>query len=87
MTVLTATELARNLSRILDRLEQAGEEVVIVRNNRPVGRLIPGAPTMTCREAFGDLYGTLSDEEGAAWLRDIEGADRPLDQDLHDPWE
>ena len=87
MKTLTATEFARNLSRILDSLEHGHEEVVITRNKRPVARLIPGSPTMTALEAMGDIYGLLSDEEGAAWLKDARGADAVLSKELRDPWE
>ena len=87
MTVLTAGELARNLSRILKRVEHDGEEVVIVRGDHPIARLVPGAPAMAAREALADLYGVLSDEEGESWLRDARGADRQLDGELRDPWE
>ena len=52
-----------------------------------MARLIPGAPIMTAREFLGDLYGLLSDDEGEAWLRDMKGADRRLDEELRDPWE
>ena len=70
MKTLTAAALARNLSRVLDRMEHEGDEVVIVRNRHPVARLIPGAPVMTALEALSDLYRTLPDDAGARWLRD-----------------
>ena len=72
MPTMTATEIARNFSRVLDSLEHGEEEVGIVRNNRPVARLIPEARAMTAAEVFGDLCGILSPEEGRAWLEDIE---------------
>jgi antitoxin (DNA-binding transcriptional repressor) of toxin-antitoxin stability system len=86
MVTMTATDFARNLSRVLDRLEHGGEEVTVVRNHRAVARLSPGAPGMTAREAFSDLEGLLSEAEGAAWLDDCKGADRPLSEELLDPW-
>ena len=86
MVTMTATEFSRNLSRVLDRLEQGGEEVVVMRNHRVVARLSPGAPGMTAREAFSDLEGLLSEAEGAAWLVDCKGADRALNGELRDPW-
>ena len=85
MKTLTAAELARNLSRVLDRLEHDGEEMIIVRDNRPIGRLVPTTIGMTVDEAFGDLYGILSDEEGEAWLRDMKGFDRNLAQFCRKP--
>jgi antitoxin (DNA-binding transcriptional repressor) of toxin-antitoxin stability system len=87
MTVLTATQLARNLDRVLDRLEHGGEEVLIVRGDQPLARLLPGTPTVTAHEFLSDLYGVLTDEEGEAWLNDMKGMDRTLDEELHDPWE
>lgn len=87
MKSLTATELARNLSRVLDNLEYGREEIVITRNKRSVARLVPGAPSMTAHEAMNDLYGLLLDEEGAAWLRDARGREAVLSEELRDPWE
>lgn len=87
MKTLTDSDLARDLASVLDGLEREGEEVVILRNNRPIGRLVPEPRGMTVREAFGDLCGILTDEEGEALLRDIEQMDRILDQGVRDPWE
>jgi antitoxin (DNA-binding transcriptional repressor) of toxin-antitoxin stability system len=87
MKTVTTTEFAENASRILEHVESGDEEIVIVRDDHPVARLIPSNAGMTVREAFGDLPGLLTDEEAEAWLRDAEGADRSLDQELRDPWE
>jgi len=87
MVTMTATELARNLSSVLSRLEHGSEEVIIVRNRHIVGKLVPGAPAMTAMEAFADLFGAISDKEGKAWLKDCRRAERPLRKELADPWE
>lgn len=86
MISMTATEIARGFSRILDKLEQGGEEIVILRNNHPVAKLIPGAPRMNAIEALGDLYGTLDDQEGTDWLGDIRKGDRMMAAEARDPW-
>lgn len=86
MRTVTATEAARNFSRVLDLLEHGSEEIVVLRNNHPVAKLIPGAPRMTALEALADLYRTLPDEEGAAWLEDARHMDRRLRKQLRDPW-
>jgi antitoxin (DNA-binding transcriptional repressor) of toxin-antitoxin stability system len=86
MKMLTATEVSRNFSRILDELERGGEEIVIVRGRHPVAKMVPGAPRLTALEALGDLHRTLDDAEGRAWLEDMVGADRPLRQEVRDPW-
>jgi antitoxin (DNA-binding transcriptional repressor) of toxin-antitoxin stability system len=87
MKTLTATELARNLSRILDSLEHGSEEIVIVRNKHAVAKLIPGAPMMTALEAMSDLHRTLPYAEGEAWLRDSRKIADAVDDGMSDPWE
>jgi len=84
---MTATEVVRGFSRLLDKLEHGGEEIVIVRNNHPIAKLTPGAPRMNAIEALGDLYGTLDDHEGTSWLKDIRKGDRMIAAEARDPWE
>ena len=43
MRTISATEAARNFSRMLDLLEHESEEIIVVRNNHPVAKLVPGA--------------------------------------------
>lgn len=86
MKTLSATEIARAFSRVLDELERGGEEVVILRNKHPVAKLVPGAPRMTALEAFSDIYRTLDDTEGARWIEHMDGADRLLVAEARDPW-
>jgi antitoxin (DNA-binding transcriptional repressor) of toxin-antitoxin stability system len=71
----------------LDSLEHDEKEVGIVRNNRPVARLVPEPRRMTAREALEGIYGVLSEEEGEDLLRAIELCDRPLATEMRDPWE
>jgi antitoxin (DNA-binding transcriptional repressor) of toxin-antitoxin stability system len=56
---ITATELARNLRRVLDRLAIEGEEIVIERNRQQVARVLAGLARQTALEAMADLYRTL----------------------------
>src|SRR6266508_359833 len=86
MRTVTATEAARNFSRVLDLLEHESEEIVVLRNNQPVAKLVPGAPRMTALEALADLYRTLPDAEGAAWIEDARRMDRRLRKQVRDPW-
>jgi antitoxin (DNA-binding transcriptional repressor) of toxin-antitoxin stability system len=83
---MTATEVSRHFSRVLDTLERGEEEIVVLRGRHPVARMVPGAPRMTALEALGDLYRTLDDAEGEAWLEDMAGADRRLRREVRDPW-
>lgn len=87
MITMNATDFSRNLSRILDRLEFESEEIEIVRNKHTVARIIPGAPKLSAMEAFADIYGAISDEEGASWLEDCKQFDHTLAEELKDPWE
>ena len=41
---------------------------------------------MTALEALADLYRTLPDAEGAAWLEDARRMDRRLRKQVRDPW-
>jgi len=70
MKTITATELARNLSEILDRLAVEREEIVIERNHRQVARLVPGPGRLTALEALADVYQTLPEDTAATWEAD-----------------
>jgi len=84
---LTATEVARNFSQVLDDLEESREEVVIVRNHRMIARIIPEPGEQNALEVLGDLYRTL-DEKTAAELVEAMNLSRKsgtLDE-IRDPW-
>ncbi len=85
MTKLTASELARNLSSVLDRLEFGGEEIIVLRNNHPIARMIPGSPHRTALEAMADLYRTIAPEAAEKWLEDSKTGGA-LERELKDPW-
>jgi len=89
MRTITATELARNLRRVLDRLAIEGEEIVIKRNRDQVARLLPGPAQQTALEAMSDLYRTLPDSAAATWEADSRKGrwkgDR-LHKGVRDPW-
>ena len=83
---MTATEFAKNLKRALDRVEFGGEEIIIVRNNHKIARLIPGPPHMTALEAMADLYRTLPQDAAKDWL-DESRMSATLSEELRDPWD
>ena len=89
MQTITATELARNLRQVLDRLAVEQSEIVIERNHQPVGRLLPGAWRMTALEALADLYQTLPDAAGKDWLTDSRSTDLVdvVAEEILDPWD
>lgn len=81
---VTATEMARNFKGMLNRVEFGREELVIVRNNHQVARVIPGPATMNALEAMGDIYRSLPEEAGYNWLADSRVEDG--EEELRDPW-
>jgi antitoxin (DNA-binding transcriptional repressor) of toxin-antitoxin stability system len=86
---LSVTEVARNFSAVLDALERDQEEVVLVRNQRQVARLIPEAPRHDALSVFGDLYRTLDDEAAVALSAAIAShrkGRRGRVSELRDPW-
>jgi prevent-host-death family protein len=86
---ITATELARRLSEVLDRLAVEGDEIVIERNNRQVARLIPGPGRLTALEAMADLYRTLPENAASTWEADsrstLKGSRLP--HGVRNPWD
>lgn len=74
MTTVNVHEAKSNLSRLLAQVE-AGDDVVIARNGKPVARLVPCEPPG--RRQFGSLSGRITladsffdplpDAEIAAW--------------------
>lgn len=87
MKTVTATELARNFRTMLDRVEFKHEELIVVRNNHEVARIIPGPSLMTAIEAMSDLYRTLPEKAAADWLKDTRSAGGKLKEEMRDPWE
>jgi antitoxin (DNA-binding transcriptional repressor) of toxin-antitoxin stability system len=58
MKTLSVTEVARNFSTMLDRVERDQEEIVLVRDQRTIARLVPEGPQQDALAVFGDLYRT-----------------------------
>ena len=86
MLQITATELARKFKQMMNLVEFQGEELIIVRNNHQVAKIIPGPATMTALEAMSDLYRTLPDDAGAEWVSDSREGTTDNLTNLHDPW-
>jgi hypothetical protein len=86
---LSATDVARNFSAVLDALERDQEEIVLVRNRRCVARLVPEAPSQDALSVFGDLYRTLDDQTAGALSAAIASnrkSRRARMAELRDPW-
>ena len=74
MKTISATELARNLRRVLDRIVADGEEVVIERNQQQIARLVAGPGRPNEFEAMADLCRTVADDVAATWETDAKGS-------------
>lgn len=83
------TTVARNFSAVLDAVERDQEEIVLVRNDRHIARLVPEAPRQDALSVFGDLYRTLDDETAGALTAAIASQRkrrRGRVSELRDPW-
>lgn len=86
---MSVTEVARNFSAVIDTLERDQEEIVLVRNQRHVARLVPEAPQQDALSVFGDLYRTLDDETAdalTAALTSRRKRRRGRVSELRNPW-
>lgn len=86
MIAMTATDFSKNLKKTLDRLEFGGEEIIIMRNNHKIARIIPGTPHLTALEAMADIYRTLPPKSGRDWLKDSRTGGM-LSEEMRDPWD
>jgi antitoxin (DNA-binding transcriptional repressor) of toxin-antitoxin stability system len=89
MKTLSVTDAARNFSAVLDGLERDREEIVLVRNRRPIARLVPEMPHQDALSVFGDLYRILDDETAAALSAAIASSRksrRGRVSQLREPW-
>jgi PHD/YefM family antitoxin component YafN of YafNO toxin-antitoxin module len=86
MLSVTATELARNFRTMLDKVEFKHEELIVIRNNHEVARIIPGPATMTALEAMANIYRTLPEEAADSWFKDARHTEKGLKDEVSDPW-
>lgn len=87
--MLSVTEVARNFSAVLDRVEHQQEEILLVRNRRRVARLVPEPLEQTALEVFGDLYQTLDERTATALAAQVSAARksrRGRVSELRNPW-
>lgn len=66
MKTMTVTEVSRNFRQVMDGVEEAGEEIVLMRNRKVIARLVPEPSELTALQVLGDLYRTLDDATGKA---------------------
>lgn len=67
MTTISSTELARQLSDILQAIA-SGEEFLVTEEGRPLARLLPATPSSTDRALSGEAWQNAFD----AWMKRVE---------------
>jgi len=82
MQFVSASDLARNTSAILERI-LTGETVRVVRNRTEIAQIVPARRRMTAAQAIAGLEAKLTPAQGEAWLRDSRG---DFDEEVRDPW-
>ena len=63
MKMRSATDVARNFSAVLDAVEREQEEIIVVRNQRQVARLVPEASRQDALPRAVELKLTLQSGE------------------------
>jgi antitoxin (DNA-binding transcriptional repressor) of toxin-antitoxin stability system len=86
MQKITATELARNLRAVLDRVRESGEAFLVERGGQPVVQVSPTPGLQTAEQALADLYRTLPPDAAGGWPEDARRGGDALDDELRDPW-
>ena len=74
----------------MDYLERDQEEIVLVRNQKPIARLVPESLQQNALEVLGDLYLTLDDKTADALLEAISRARKGKSKTLNalrNPWD
>jgi len=84
MILMTVTDFARNMEETLNQLEYQGEAVLLIRNKKPLVKLIPQNKGTTALEAMSDLYRTLPEAAAETWLLDSRQYDAMTD--IGDQW-
>ena len=89
MKTLSVTEVARHFSAVMDRVENDHEEVVLMRNHKPIARLVPEPAAMNALEVMGDLFRTLDDPTADALAEAVARGRRSRHgslKELRKPW-
>lgn len=81
---VTASDLARNTSDILERI-LAGESIAVVRNKTEIAHIVPAKRTMKAAQFLSGLSGRLTPKQAQSWLADSRSGD--FIDEVKDPWE
>jgi len=85
MDTISATELARNTSDILDKVTSRGQTLGISRNNALIAQLSPPTRSMTASQILAGIkLSVFSPKEGHEWLKTSQ---QGFDDSVANPWE
>jgi antitoxin (DNA-binding transcriptional repressor) of toxin-antitoxin stability system len=78
--VITVTEAARNFADCINRAHYQGTTFVLEKNGVPVARIVPEEEKQSTGRSIAAALARvrLTDEEFAAWCRDLEKARKIL---------
>ena len=82
MQIISASDLARNTSAILERI-LTGETVSVMRNRTEIAQIVPAKRTISASQAISGLGEKLTAAQGDSWLKDSRGE---FDEEVTDPW-
>jgi antitoxin (DNA-binding transcriptional repressor) of toxin-antitoxin stability system len=82
MQFISASDLARNTSAILERI-LIGETVSVMRNRTEIAHIVPVKRTMTAEKAIAGLGGKLTPAQGDCWLKESHGE---FNEEVTNPW-
>jgi len=85
MQAITSTHLARHLREVLDRVEFRHDSVTVVRNKKPIARIVPGVRHITALEAMSDLYGIVDSRAAEHWAEEGRTGGSVAGE-MKDPW-
>jgi antitoxin (DNA-binding transcriptional repressor) of toxin-antitoxin stability system len=84
METISATDLARNTRKILDKVASRGETVVIERNHTLIAKIGPPDQLMSASQVLaGIIFPVLTLKQSTAWVKDSKGAFSDV---IGDPW-
>jgi antitoxin (DNA-binding transcriptional repressor) of toxin-antitoxin stability system len=73
MRQMTVDQVAGDFGAVLNRVERDHEEILVVRDNQHVARIVPEPAGQTALEVLGDLYQALDTPAAEAWAKAIAG--------------
>ena len=84
MRTMSVTDFARNMKEILNLIEYRGEELLLLRNKKPLVKLTPQNKGADALSVMSDLSRVLPDSAAESWVTDSRNLG--ASNGLRDPW-